>query len=389
MKKWSCNVKKFECTYCSYFTVTSTNLMNHMRTHTGEKPYACAHCPYRSTQKGNLRTHINKHHQSAYQDSSLGIEARRSVRKSVATTTAVYLPAIPFPNAIPQPLTENVFKVQTNNDNRNLSVAHPTGKTGGEKSSASGKETPRIRVKVFDCEGDLGIAQPEVSKGSKAGKQSSYGCKKANAEGEKAVGQNRGKVPGNGGSDVSADGLLCQIDSSVSVTCHSGDDPAEDVDTSNLPQITSVRSEAVKSRQKSVNCGTIVASVVDDAAKCGDTGASLEDEVAIAEGKNPSYREGSVVQGKIGSCSEKKISDEVEKESDIDDPVSCFAQKMSKLGLKVKKISNEPNSAKKSVDQSDLKEKGKSTDETKKSTVSKGTQDENDALITVTSQPKT
>ncbi|XP_042233580.1 protein jim lovell-like isoform X4 [Homarus americanus] len=66
-RQWSTHLKKFECTYCSYFTITSTNLMNHMRTHTGEKPFACAHCPYRSTQKGNLRTHISKHHSEQFQ----------------------------------------------------------------------------------------------------------------------------------------------------------------------------------------------------------------------------------------------------------------------------------------------------------------------------------
>ncbi|KAG0701729.1 Longitudinals lacking protein, isoform G [Chionoecetes opilio] len=62
VRPWTSHIKKFECTYCSYFTITSTNLMNHMRTHTGEKPFACTYCPYRSTQKGNLKTHISKHH---------------------------------------------------------------------------------------------------------------------------------------------------------------------------------------------------------------------------------------------------------------------------------------------------------------------------------------
>ncbi|XP_064093071.1 longitudinals lacking protein, isoforms H/M/V-like isoform X30 [Macrobrachium nipponense] len=53
---------KFRCYFCNYTSVARTNLENHMRTHTGEKPFACWFCPYRSTQKGNLRTHIkNKH----------------------------------------------------------------------------------------------------------------------------------------------------------------------------------------------------------------------------------------------------------------------------------------------------------------------------------------
>lgn len=60
--KWISHAKTHKCVYCDYATLTSTNLLNHIRTHTGEKPFACAHCNYRSTQKGNLKTHIRKHH---------------------------------------------------------------------------------------------------------------------------------------------------------------------------------------------------------------------------------------------------------------------------------------------------------------------------------------
>ena len=41
--------------------VTSSNLTEHMRKHTGVKPYACSHCSYKSTLKGNLGRHKLTH----------------------------------------------------------------------------------------------------------------------------------------------------------------------------------------------------------------------------------------------------------------------------------------------------------------------------------------
>ncbi|KAK3886145.1 hypothetical protein Pcinc_009722 [Petrolisthes cinctipes] len=54
--------KPFACTQCGYTSATKENLKKHIRTHTGEKPFACRHCPYRSAQKGSLHSHVWTHH---------------------------------------------------------------------------------------------------------------------------------------------------------------------------------------------------------------------------------------------------------------------------------------------------------------------------------------
>ncbi|XP_064093107.1 zinc finger protein 513-like isoform X10 [Macrobrachium nipponense] len=53
--------KPFHCHQCSFQTVTRSNLNRHMLTHTGEKPFACSLCQYRASQKEHLNAHMFTH----------------------------------------------------------------------------------------------------------------------------------------------------------------------------------------------------------------------------------------------------------------------------------------------------------------------------------------
>ncbi|XP_047492365.1 longitudinals lacking protein, isoforms H/M/V-like isoform X12 [Penaeus chinensis] len=53
--------KTHHCPYCSYSTTKTTNLKNHIRVHTGERPFTCPHCSYRAKQENNLKSHIRRH----------------------------------------------------------------------------------------------------------------------------------------------------------------------------------------------------------------------------------------------------------------------------------------------------------------------------------------
>ncbi|XP_068211358.1 uncharacterized protein [Palaemon carinicauda] len=53
--------RPYACTQCSYSTTSRSNLVIHMRTHTGERPYSCPECSFSASFEYNLKVHMRIH----------------------------------------------------------------------------------------------------------------------------------------------------------------------------------------------------------------------------------------------------------------------------------------------------------------------------------------
>ena len=53
--------KKFGCRFCDAMFCSTHAVINHERTHTGEKPFACNFCGAHFAQRSHLKTHVKSH----------------------------------------------------------------------------------------------------------------------------------------------------------------------------------------------------------------------------------------------------------------------------------------------------------------------------------------
>ena len=57
---------KYKCTYCGKSFAKNFDLLQHVRSHTGEKPFQCVVCGRAFAQKSNVKKHMATHKVRVY-----------------------------------------------------------------------------------------------------------------------------------------------------------------------------------------------------------------------------------------------------------------------------------------------------------------------------------
>ncbi|CAI4224760.1 unnamed protein product [Auanema sp. JU1783] len=102
------NVKKERCTYCLKVFTNRSNLIVHLRSHTGEKPYKCQLCPYACAQSSKLTRHMRTHGQQGKE------------------TYHCYICHMPF--SVHSTLEKHMRKCVVNNSQTNAREESPSGR---------------------------------------------------------------------------------------------------------------------------------------------------------------------------------------------------------------------------------------------------------------------
>ena len=55
------NQVEYACQVCEYISNKCSNIKQHVRVHSQEKPFMCHLCPYKASQRTNLKKHMLKH----------------------------------------------------------------------------------------------------------------------------------------------------------------------------------------------------------------------------------------------------------------------------------------------------------------------------------------
>lgn len=65
----------WKCLSCDYTSVGKTDVVKHLRKHTGIKPFQCPHCTHKCSDKSNLTKHIETQHFTPDNESFIDVKA--------------------------------------------------------------------------------------------------------------------------------------------------------------------------------------------------------------------------------------------------------------------------------------------------------------------------